>query len=394
MADNSNTFSMSGLPRNKKLSGLHSHRPENIDLYFERKSIKAPPQFVSILNLSVTSMGYNYSKNTTLTFPTPEHPSGIRASGYPLFSICKNSFSISNSGSNYSIGDAFPIFSSGDLVGSFTVTNTGISGRISDYNAFSIPLDLKNISLPIIDFSSNPTASISNNDKYNIPSAVLVFPGLGYQTYSRITGSGIIHDPVISNSGSSSPLPSGLVIKSSIDPYVYSEAITDSRVRETKTDKFNSTRVALDRQNHYMIINNFSLGDFPRNSSGLPLTPFYSGNLFWNRVKFSGNGDSTSPFVKASISAGTSDGMSIKVTANGYIKIIASNVTSNTRYTITVTPSSGSSFTNVVNLGTNSGYSGSLNSSFVVRENDKITFNGTNVSYSNLSIFYSSTILI
>lgn len=266
MADNSNTFSMSGLPRNKKLSGLHSHRPENIDLYFERKSIKAPPQFVSILSLSVTSMGYNYSKNTTLNFPQPEHPSGIRASGYPLFSISKNSFSISTSGSNYAIGDTFPILSSGDLVGSFTVTNTGILGRISDYNVFSIPLDLKNISLPIIDFSSNPTASMSNNDKYNIVSAVLVFPGLGYQTYHRVTGSGINHDPVVSDAGSSNPLPSGLVVKSSMDPYIYSQAIPDPRVRETKTDKFNSTRIELNQQNNYMIVNNFSLGDFPHNS--------------------------------------------------------------------------------------------------------------------------------
>jgi len=262
MADNSNTFSMSGLPRNKKLSGLHSHRPENIDLYFERKSIKAPPQFVSILNLSVASIGYNYSKNTTLTFPQPEHPSGIRASGYPLFSICKNSFSISSSGSNYAIGDTFPILSSGDLVGSFTVTNTGISGRISDYNAFSIPLDLKNISLPIIDFSSNPTASISNNDKYNIVSAVLGFPGLGYQTYNRITGSGINHGPVISNTGSSNPLPSGLDIIVSMDPYIYSQTITDPRVRETKIDKFNLINSGLDQQKYYMIFNNFSLGDF------------------------------------------------------------------------------------------------------------------------------------
>lgn len=262
MADSSNKFSIRGISRQKNNSGLHAFRPENKGMYFYKRKIKSAPQFVSILQVNVTSPGYNYSKNTTLTFSQPQHPSGVPASGYPLFNITKNSFNITNNGSNYSIGDVFSINLDGETIGVLSVTATGVGGSISNYNAFSDFLDFKTTtSLPVVDLSDNPTASIVNNDKYDIYSAFLFFPGLGYQTHDRITGSGINHSPTVSNAGSSAPQPSGLVLTSSLNPYVMTQTNEDPRLRYTKTNKFGEILQENDKK-HYFIMNNFSLGDF------------------------------------------------------------------------------------------------------------------------------------
>jgi hypothetical protein len=259
MADNSNVFSISGLNRNTKISGLHAHRSENTSIYFDYSQIRVAPQFVSIMQAEVTSVGINYSKNTTLTFPRPQHPSGIAASGYPLFSLSKNSFSVTNAGSNYSIGDSFPIIFNNFLVGAFSVVSTGTSGSISDYSVFSLPLDLKSGMMPSLDMSRNSTASVSSNDRYTISSVLLTFPGYGYQTLNRTDGTAINYSPAISNAGSSGP--SGLTIKSSLDPYVLQYTEDDPRIKSPEINKFDE--VKLDRnRNHYFIANNFSLGDF------------------------------------------------------------------------------------------------------------------------------------
>lgn len=259
MADTSNNFSISGLNRNKKMSGLHAHRSENTSIYFDYSQIKVIPQFVSIMQAEVTSVGTNYSKNTTLTFPQPQHPSGVAASGYPLFSLDNSSFSVTNAGSNYSIGDSFPITFNNFSVGAFSVVSTGTSGSISDYSVFSLPLDLKSGMVPSLDLSRNPTASVSSNDRYTIDSVILTFPGYGYQTLNRTEGTPINHSPTISNAGSASP--SGLAIKSSLDPYVLQYTEDDPRIKSPETNKFD--QVMLDRnKNYYFIVNNFSLGDF------------------------------------------------------------------------------------------------------------------------------------
>lgn len=262
MADNSNLYSMSGLSRNKTLSGLYAHRPENSDEYFKYIQLNIDPQFVSILDARVINSGINYSKSTALTFPSPEHPSGTIATAKPWFTPSKTSFSITNSGSGYSPYQLFNIVHSGSAVGSFIITSTGLNGSISDFEVLSQPLDLdSSSSLPSVSLNGNTSATIISNDKFSILSINLTNIGAGYQTFNRITGSGISHEPTISNQGTSDPKPTGLVIEVSIDPYIYEETMYDPRKRPSTVNKFLQINSDLEKKKYYMFVNNFSLGD-------------------------------------------------------------------------------------------------------------------------------------
>jgi len=263
MADNSNTFSMSGLIRNRTLSGLHAHRPENTTKYFEYTKLNIPPQFVSILQTKVTSNGYNYSKSTIITFPQPEHPDGAVATAKPLFSPIKTTFTITNSGTGYSINDSFSILQQGEDVGFMRVTATGNLGSISDYEIFSKPLDLGPTSpLPTIDLSGNNSATIVSNDKFGIFEVDMTGFGLGYQTFNRTTGNSINHTPTISNQGISNPIPSGLQLIISMDPFVIDNEVINPRKRPSLPNKFDTSSANNEYKTYYMLIKNFSLGDF------------------------------------------------------------------------------------------------------------------------------------
>lgn len=262
MADNSNLFSMSGLSRNKTLSGLHAHRPENSTSYFKHIELATPPQFVSILEVNIDSPGYNYSKNTTLVFPQPEHPSGVLASGYPLFTPAKSSFSITSPGSGYSLYQIFPIYYNNQNIGNFFVVATGSNGSITDHDVLCAEIDMSDSSsLPTVSLTGNNSANITSNDKFTISSIELVSPGCGYQTFNRVTGSTIYHNPTISNQGSSNPQPSGLSLKSSINPFVFKYTIEEDRLRLPTLNKFDEITPD-NKKTYYSIINNFSLGDF------------------------------------------------------------------------------------------------------------------------------------
>jgi len=263
MADSSNRYSISGLIRNRTLSGLHAHRPENTTKYFEYTKLNIPPQFVSILQTKVTSNGYNYSKSTTISFPQPEHPDGIVATAKPFFSPIKTTFTITNPGTAYSINDAFSILQQGEAVGFMRVIATGNLGSISDYEIFSKPLDLGPSSpLPNIDLSNNNSATIIANDKFGIFEIDMTGFGLGYQTFNRITGNSINRTPIISNQGISNPIPSGLQLAISMDPFVIDNQIVDPRKRPSVPNKFNVSSANNEYKTHYMLIKNFSLGDF------------------------------------------------------------------------------------------------------------------------------------
>ena len=253
---------MSGLTRNKTLSGLHAHRPENSTSYFKHIQLVTPPQFVSILETTIDSPGYNYSKNTTLTFPQPEHPSGIPASGYPLFTPAKSSFSITSAGSGYNLYQIFPIYYQSENIGNFFVMSTGLNGSITDHDVLCAEIDMSvSSSLPTVLLNENNSASITSNDKFTISSIEMIDPGCGYQTFHRITGSGIDHNPTISNQGSSNPQPSGLSVKSSINPFVFKYPIEDHRFRLPTLNKFDEI-TSDNKKIYYSIVNNFSLGDF------------------------------------------------------------------------------------------------------------------------------------
>jgi|LakMenEpi03Aug12_release.lakeMendotaPanAssembly.Ray.scaffolds.fasta_scaffold130486_2 hypothetical protein len=262
MADNSNKFSISGLIRNRQLSGLHAHRPENSNKYFDYIRLSIDPQFVSILGIKVVNSGINYSKSTTTTLPSPEHPSGIVATAKPWFTPSKASFSINNPGSGYSAYQAFDIMHSGNTIGDFIITSTGINGSISDYEVLSPPLDLNSTSsLPYVSLNGNSSAVISSNDKFSITYVDLTSIGAGYQTLNRVTGSGIIRNIVISNQGSSNPQPTGLSLQVSMDPYIHEEVIPDPRKRQTILNKFMTIHDDISNKKNYIFINNFSLGD-------------------------------------------------------------------------------------------------------------------------------------
>jgi hypothetical protein len=262
MADSSNLFSISGLNRSKNISGLFAHRPENTSIYFDYKRVTCSPQFVSILQTEVESIGYNYSRNTTITFPQPEHPSGIPASGKPVFSISKNSFRVDVAGSGYDIYNVFPISFQNNTIGSLMVTETGVNGSISDYEVVPDYQSYMSSSspLPTVNLIGNNSAVISSQDKFEINTVDMTYVGMGYQTLNRNTGTKINHDPIISGSGNTVPLPSGLILKSSINPYVATYPALNIRKRPPKINKFESI-VTDPYLISFLAINNYSLGD-------------------------------------------------------------------------------------------------------------------------------------
>ena len=114
---------------------------------------------------------------------------------------------------------------------------------------------------------------------------------------------------------------------------------------------------------------------------------FYSPNTAWTNVGFTGSGTLANKYQKASISSGSADGMSIRVTSAGTLHITASQVNSDIEFEILINGSS------VFLGGDYNGYSyGNFSFSHSVAANDTIVIgpNGPYASYSGLSIWWTA----
>ena len=232
MSDTSNKFSLNGLNRQKKISGLHFRRPENVSTYFNRVSLNTPPMYVRVLGVDILSYGNDqYSVNTKVVFPQPEHPNGYRAQGYVILELTKNSFSVSNGGSGFSLYDTFDILnSSSELVGSFVVTQVSGSGGILDFSIIPYPNDFLTSS-QTIDFGSNNTATVVFNPDYcKLGQIYLTNFGHGYQTFHEVSGQQIIHSVTLTNTGNGA----NHNIVTTHQPLVVSEYDNDRKLLEYK----------------------------------------------------------------------------------------------------------------------------------------------------------------
>jgi len=285
MSDTSNRFSLEGFNRQKQFSGLHARQPENIGKYYDYNEIYVNPQYVSILSATVEHVGFNYPKESSIVFPVPEHPEGLRASGIPIFQLYADSVTMTNSGSGYDIYDSFEIYnSSNNPVGSISVITTGSNGSIGSFDVFGglkWASDLEG--LYYFSNSDNASAQFSINNNFAIVGITITFQGIGYQTFApNLTE--INHDPraypfattefddqTLSSDYSSDP-PIGLVARSSKDPYIVytprKETIRDSHIKNSNPSR--------DPDVNYTVITSFSLGspdsDTTSASSALSLT--------------------------------------------------------------------------------------------------------------------------
>lgn len=225
MADTSNTFSLNGLNRQKKLSGIYARRPENIDQYFTRTSLNIPPMYVRCLSAKINNAGNDqYSYGCYPVFPDPQHPSGIRASGTINLAFTSNSFTLSNPGSNYEIGDSFFVTNeAGELNGRIAVASTGSNGSVSSVDF----VDLSSASAKITPLSTNISHAFNNTASFSIDSGnfkisniVMNHFGHGYQTFDNTTKQTTTHSVSISGAGNGS----GHDITCSFTPLILNES--------------------------------------------------------------------------------------------------------------------------------------------------------------------------
>ena len=273
MADTSNNFSLNGLNRQKILSGLHARRPENLAQYFDSKVVPLPPTFVSILSIDVVSAGSNYSNNLQIIFPQPEHPQGTRAAGEVYLDFSKYNFQIIDTGSNYSVDDYFNITSPNETspVGGFIVTEVDDNGSIVDFDIINL-IPIKSGSSFFVDLNgTNASISIRMDQGYSVNYINMTNYGSGYQTYNRVSGGTIEHNPTVYNTTYSYDNQTqyylessgyGLRVKSNKSPYIKLLTAPTNRSRQFYTDKYQNVSFSPDYANsYYMLINNYSLSD-------------------------------------------------------------------------------------------------------------------------------------
>ena len=187
MADTSNLYSTNAFDRRKQFSGLHSSKIENRDIYYEIIDISHDPLYLSIISTNVTTVGYGYPINTSITFPSPQHPDGRLATGNPVLVPTADTFTIANPGAGYSINDFFTITHEGYEIGFAYVTSVDTNGGITGIQVISQPIwnyiDTSITNLPsYIDLSNNNTASFTVNDSFSLTSVVMRTLGSGYET--------------------------------------------------------------------------------------------------------------------------------------------------------------------------------------------------------------------
>jgi hypothetical protein len=268
MTDTSNSFSIEGFNRNKQFSGLHAREPENFDEYYKYENIYVNPQYVGILSTQVESTGLNYTKESSLVFPQPEHPLGHRASGIPIFQMYSDTFTKNSSGSGYVINEALYVYNDNNKeIGDIYVTATGSNGSISSFEVGSIPLystDLNGIyvSHPL----GNNSAQFVSHNIFSIVGVTMTNAGIGYQTFSANTLTEINHDPkaypfatvefddqtLLDNSYSDPPI--GLIARANKDPY-----LIHTPIPRTIRDAYVSKNV-FDERFQYTVVNSMSLG--------------------------------------------------------------------------------------------------------------------------------------
>lgn len=269
MSDTSNTFSVEGFNIQKQFSGLHARQPENIDKYYDYNEIYVNPQYVSILSASVENVGFNYPKESSIVFPEPEHPEGLRASGIPIFQLYEDSITMTNGGSGYNIYDSFEIYNNNNnTVGSISVMTTGSNGSIT---SFDVSSGLKWASdldgLFYQSNSNNISAQFSINNNFAIVGITITSQGIGYQTFSSNLTE-INHDPraypfvttefddrTLYNRYFSNP-PVGLVARSSKDPYI----VYTPRQRTIRDAYRQNADPFISEDVNYTVISSFSLG--------------------------------------------------------------------------------------------------------------------------------------
>lgn len=269
MADTSNKFSLNGLNRQKKLSGLYARRPEHIEEYFSIKAIPVPPTFVSILSVNILNPGTNYANNMAVRFPAPQHPNGRRATGDLYLNITKDSFYISNAGSNHTVGSTFNIYSNldNDLVGSITIASIGSNGSISDFTVTQFD-PIKSGTLCVVDLENTNGSIIAIPEAgYEINSVRMTDYGSGYQTYDRNIGTAINHNitlytndnPYFYNNSESG---SGAQLQCDFNAIIKVYSILDPRSREFYTDKNDNLIFSKDYlMNYNYLVKNYSLSD-------------------------------------------------------------------------------------------------------------------------------------
>jgi hypothetical protein len=198
MADSSNKFSLQGFNRQKNFSGLHARRPENQQTYYNLSTIYAAPQYVSILGVNTISNGTEYPKESSVVFPNPEHPQGIRASGVPVFQCGTSWVNINQGGTGYHVGDELEIHLDNKQVGIAVVSQTGINGSITNFTNITNLKDLNsNSGIPYIIDNINGSANFSYNNLFDITGIEMTNVGQGYQTYDSQYGLEIEHDPTV-----------------------------------------------------------------------------------------------------------------------------------------------------------------------------------------------------
>lgn len=118
------------------------------------------------------------------------------------------------------------------------------------------------------------------------------------------------------------------------------------------------------------------------------VAPFDAPNSAWTSVGFSGTGTASDKYYKASISAGTADGMAINATAAGTVRITADNVSADNEYIIYVNNVA------VLTLGDYNGANEALSATLTVAAGATVRLGTAGadlyISYTNLNIWWTA----
>lgn len=192
--------------------------------HYKILKIPMPTLYTGIHKCYVIEGGTNYASGTTIEFPEPDDIEGVRASGEIVLGFTKDSFNLTDSGTDYSVNDLIFLKNSNmDILGILTVTEVNNSGSIVDYTYdFNIPATGITTGLNTSSIPGNNTSATFEfiEDKYSIYEINITDPGSGYQYYDSVTMElleGSI-EPTINNNISGSGLIISLSQNSFPDP--------------------------------------------------------------------------------------------------------------------------------------------------------------------------------
>jgi hypothetical protein len=224
---------------NSKISPLQGSNDKfTIDYSSDISQIVPIPLLAGITAVYIENPGSGYITGILAQFQIPNDPSGLAASGYVELCPTKESFSIINPGSGYSIDQTFCILNTENIpCNFFQITSVSASGGIEDYEILPSLFKGTYDDAPTIRFTNNLSAEIeSYSDKFGIARIIITNPGSGYFTHDSF-GNHRSYPPRLYHSigGISGVMGSGAIFKTT---YIPQYILDDLKISTRKIQKY------------------------------------------------------------------------------------------------------------------------------------------------------------